>query len=416
METSVRTTKRFVPAGESAPAARRFVADALHGFDDHVLFAADLLTGELVANAVLHAGTAIDVEVATSPSGVRIAVTDGAPERAVLLRPADTDAATGRGLQLVEAMSDGSGVEVAGTTKTVWFELRTGGGRRTVSSWQSPAPLASRTVPVRLVDLPVGLSRAAQRHRGALIREAQLALAAGTVGLDVENDDLWATAGLNDLLDAGLEAVYSALSPDTASVSCTVEVPTECGPAAATLAWVLDALNRAAARGIFLTRPALPEVRRYRLWLIGEILRQLDGDPPIPWSRAPASDDQGTAERLDWDAERIHGTDVATVIADDDNCIVAANAAAAELLGWQAAELAGQRLTVIIPPALRERHVTGFTNFLLTGESRVMGLPLRVSALRRDGTAVPVLLTLGVEHSNLGRVVFVGEIRPARLD
>jgi len=409
-----RTARRFPPVAESAAAARRFVADALDAAGEEILFAADLLTGELVANAILHAGTAVDVEVLVGDVVVRVSVSDGAPERRVLPRRLDRDAETGRGLQLVEAMSDRFGVEIADTSKTVWFELRSGDKDRAASTWDVPPVRSESRVGIHLVGMPVGLSRAALRHRGALIREAQLALASSDAAhLGVGREDLLATAGINDVLDTAFASVYSGLAPEVGAVDCTIGVPAGCGPAAATLAWVMDTLNERARSGLFLTRPALPEVRRFRLWTIGEILRQLDGDPPTPWTSTPDEEEHTPADRIAWDTGRISSTETPSVAADDDNLIVAVNEAAASMLRWEASELAGKRLTAIIPPAHRERHVAGFTNFLLTGESRIIGVPVKVAALRRDGTTVPIVLTVGLEHTVTGRPVFVGELRPA---
>lgn len=388
------------------------MAESMEGLDDDLLFAADLLTGELVANAFLHAGTEIAVQVNTSSDGARIAVTDGAPDRHVVPRHHDPEAMIGRGLQLVEAMSSRFGVSVADDTKTVWFEIRADDRAIPVSTWDTPASPLQTHVTIQLLDAPVGLTRAAQRHRSALLREAQLALLAEVDGFGVRQEDLAATAGLNDLIDSALNTAYDQLPPGSATMRCMLEVPPDSGPAAATLAWVLDALNAAATEGAFLTRPALPEVRRYRVWMIGEILRQLDNDPPMPWTMGPAGDDAVKVDPVQWDAGQIHETDVATIAADDDNRVIAVNRAAGRLLGWDPDRLIGQRLTVIIPPSHRDRHVAGFTTFLLTGEARVMGVPIRVPALRSDGTMVSVNLTVGVEHSNLGRVVFVGELRP----
>jgi PAS domain S-box-containing protein len=331
----------------------------------------------------------------------------------VLPRRLDRDAETGRGLQLVEAMADRFGVEIGDTAKTVWFELRPDGGDRPASTWDVPAATSQSQVGIRLLGMPVGLSRAALRHRGALVREAQLALASGAPDLGVRREDLVATAAINDALDAAFASVYAGLAAETGAADCTINVPAGCGPAAATLAWVMDTLNETARSGALLTRPALPEVRRFRLWMIGEILRQLEGDPPTRWTSTPESENHTPADPVAWDTARILDSDTPTVAADDDNLILAVNEAAASTLRWEASELAGRRLTAIIPSAYRERHVAGFTNFLLTGKSRIIGVPVKVAALRGDGTTVPIVLTVRVEHTVTGRAVFVGELRPA---
>jgi PAS domain S-box-containing protein len=49
---------------------------------------------------------------------------------------------------------------------------------------------------------------------------------------------------------------------------------------------------------------------------------------------------------------------------------------------------------VIVPPSLRERHRAGFARHLATGESRVLGRRLEMTALCADGKEIPVELTI----------------------
>jgi len=163
-----------------------------------------------------------------------------------------------------------------------------------------------------------------------------------------------------------------------------------------------------------LTRPSLPEVRRLRIWLLTEVTAQIEGGPVTPW--AGRHDVQGRASReelLEFDPTDVHARSVPAVAADDDNTILAVNDGAASLLGWDPEELVGERITALIPPEWRERHAAGFTNFLLTGESTIIGRPTLVPALRHDGVTVEVSLTIEVEQSHHGRTVFVAELSPA---
>lgn len=54
--------------------------------------------------------------------------------------------------------------------------------------------------------------------------------------------------------------------------------------------------------------------------------------------------------------------------------------------GWTRAELVGKPLTTIIPPALRESHLVGFSRFLVTEKPRLLGRALRLPILCRDGS------------------------------
>jgi anti-sigma regulatory factor (Ser/Thr protein kinase) len=85
-------------------------------------FVATLLTSELVTNAILHAGTEIEVEVTLEAGRARVAVKDRnsqLPEP----RTGPRDATTGRGLRLVAAMASAWGAERIDDGKVVWFDL-----------------------------------------------------------------------------------------------------------------------------------------------------------------------------------------------------------------------------------------------------------------------------------------------------
>jgi anti-sigma regulatory factor (Ser/Thr protein kinase) len=107
----------------SASAARRFLASTLRSWDVAGLeITAQLLLGELVANAVLHARTPIVVRLARISDGLRMEVTDRSP-RIPRQRHYAADATTGRGLALVAALARRWGVEPADEGKSVWCEI-----------------------------------------------------------------------------------------------------------------------------------------------------------------------------------------------------------------------------------------------------------------------------------------------------
>jgi len=87
----------------------------------------ELLASELLANAVLH-GTQraperpIRIEFALEDDRVRVAVSDSVLRRPVVLHP-EPIAPAGRGMAIVEAMSDRWGVHESPDGKTVWFEV-----------------------------------------------------------------------------------------------------------------------------------------------------------------------------------------------------------------------------------------------------------------------------------------------------
>ena len=102
----LRVARRMLEPVLRAPAlARAFLREILAGWpaaghqDD-----AMVVVDELVANAVLHAGTEIELRFALQDDRLGIAVADRAPSRPNLSRPAEV-AESGRGLLLVDALA-----------------------------------------------------------------------------------------------------------------------------------------------------------------------------------------------------------------------------------------------------------------------------------------------------------------------
>lgn len=406
-------SRRLPPVAQSAREARRFLEASLPGTDPDTVYIAELLTSELVTNAVLHAGTEIELRVWADAESVHVRVFDEVPTRLPIPHERSDEAGTGRGLQMIEHLSAACGVEVSPGGKTVWFELWPHqSDLKPGASWTVPGPAPGDGMPVVLVDVAVGLSRAAQRHRAALLREARLILISGRGIVGVDPSDIRDVAGLNDLLDSALSLAVSQ-DPTASKLTMEVEMPRECGPVALRLSEVIDVLNAAARSGLLLTRPSLPEVRRLRRWMLTEVANQLEGRPPSPWvGQHDLTDRAAPEDHAEYDPTDVHARSVPAVAADDDNSILAVNQAASSLLGWDPSELVGERITVIVPPEWRERHVAGFTNFLLTGESNIIGKPTLVPALHRNGTTLDVFLKIDVEQSRNGRTVFVAELDP----
>ena len=83
------------------------------------------------------------------------------------------------------------------------------------------------------------------------------------------------------------------------------------------------------------------------------------------------------------------------VAIDHEGCITEFNPAAERTLGYRRADVLGQRLVdLIVPPSLREKHREGFGRYLATGESRVLGRRLEMTALCSDGREIPVEIAI----------------------
>lgn len=128
-------TAAYQPEPTAAAAARRFVRDTLqtwlitgaaadgHGLVDDAV----LLTSELVTNAVVHAGTPVEVSCKLTDGGVEVVVSDGHPAKLVPEPPENehipAERTSGRGLLLPAALASAWGVTYGRAAKAVWFRI-----------------------------------------------------------------------------------------------------------------------------------------------------------------------------------------------------------------------------------------------------------------------------------------------------
>ncbi|MEU3661378.1 ATP-binding protein [Streptomyces sp. NPDC032940] len=404
------TPVRRLPAHpQSAGEARRFVRDVLDGVAPDAADTAQLLVSELVTNAVVHAHTEVEVRAWAADGRVHVHVSDREPGRGLVPHKGGTAyAGTGRGLAMVEEMASSHGVLVGEDHKTVWFELWPDTPEPPTSGWTLPDAPATATATVELGDAPGALQEAARQHRGALLRECLLAAFADDRS-DVPSADLLTAHDANHLVDAALSAA-SEESRHGDLYTVRLRVPADARDDVLTLNRVLDAAQETARQGRLLTRPALPQIRAANHWLLGQITDQLAGRAPTAWTQVAREPSTTPPELAPWDPSRLQAGDTPGIAADDGNRIIAVNEAAAHLLGWPAQDLIGRRITVIIPEHLRDRHVAAFTSLLLTGQSRILGRPVAVPALRRDGRQVEISLCIQTQEATDGRSVFVAHL------
>lgn len=122
----VRTV--LTPHPTSVGAARRFVRDVLTSrrIADPVVDTVELLTSEVVTNAIVHGQSGPQLEVTVAGGIVRVAVHDLSPDLPVR-RLGRLDDVSGRGVVIVEELATTWGVEQERNgTKQVWFEVGTG--------------------------------------------------------------------------------------------------------------------------------------------------------------------------------------------------------------------------------------------------------------------------------------------------
>lgn len=90
--------------------------------DDELAYDLQLLTSEVVTNAVTHTQAACAVSVQWDGECLRLEVTDMAPTLALASQASSLDE-NGRGLLLVNALATAWGSEPCATGKKTWFEL-----------------------------------------------------------------------------------------------------------------------------------------------------------------------------------------------------------------------------------------------------------------------------------------------------
>jgi phosphoserine phosphatase RsbU/P len=145
----------------AAQRARAFLAYELADvLVDDGLDTAKLLVSELVTNSLTHAASALQVECVSTASAVTVRVSDADTGPLVSGCVGSELAEGGRGLVLVEKLSDAWGTEHSGGRKTVWFRLPTTAGS---------AP-ADTTVPTTTAGLADGcVLRSAERRLRTLV-------------------------------------------------------------------------------------------------------------------------------------------------------------------------------------------------------------------------------------------------------
>lgn len=116
---------RLEPTAASAGKARRWSEErAARAGVGAVSDTLGLLVSELVSNVVLHAQTPCEVSISRVGSRLRVEVRDGSARLPRAAGKPDPFALSGRGMLLVDALSDSHGAEpLDDGGKLVWFEL-----------------------------------------------------------------------------------------------------------------------------------------------------------------------------------------------------------------------------------------------------------------------------------------------------
>ena len=121
----IETKTTLSPYPQSVSAARRFVRDVLMSrhVSDQVVHVVELLTSEVVTNAIVHARSATQLAVEVNDGSVRVAVRDDSG-RSPVRHLHSVDDESGRGVVIIDQLASAWGVEQERNGgKRVWFEV-----------------------------------------------------------------------------------------------------------------------------------------------------------------------------------------------------------------------------------------------------------------------------------------------------
>ena len=100
----------------------------------------------------------------------------------------------------------------------------------------------------------------------------------------------------------------------------------------------------------------------------------------------------------------------AIICANGKNQITSWNAAAEDIFGYSVEEALGRPLDIIMPDEMRARHGAGLARVASGGPARIIGTSVNLTAKRRDGSEVPIELSLS-QWSEAGEPQFGAIIR-----
>ncbi|GAC1532782.1 MAG: hypothetical protein NVS3B12_11210 [Acidimicrobiales bacterium] len=291
------------PESSSAAVARRWVVERLSHFREDASDDVALLVTEVVTNAIIHAKTSIDVGVSIVAGAARVEVVDRSPVFPTA-KNYTVNAATGRGLTLLDALATTWGAEIlpgGPVGKVVWFEVADGDRDHApvvpdffdLDAFAEVDDLEATTstaelVSVHLFGVPIRLLSEVSEQYDALFREFRLLAERSSNAPELPGrlitlvDDLTGryrsfTTGTSAELDA-------AKASQRSSIDLEFRLPPEAGPATARYNDLLDEADRYCAAGSLLTLAPSPEAVALRKWLLGEFVRQVAGGTPVAWA------------------------------------------------------------------------------------------------------------------------------------
>jgi PAS domain S-box-containing protein len=100
----------------------------------------------------------------------------------------------------------------------------------------------------------------------------------------------------------------------------------------------------------------------------------------------------------------------AVIVSDVAGNVVLWNAGAERLFGWTEAEAMGQRMDMIVPERLRQRHWDGYDKSMATGQTKYAHDVLRVPAVDKAGRALSIAFTVFMLFGADGKPTACGSV------
>lgn len=296
----------------SASDARRWVSEVCRRLDRHDLVeCAELGVSELVANAILHANAPYTVRVRGTVSHPRIEVLDGSTSPPVPPTPRNSDdleflLTFGRGLSMVAqcALSWGASIEQQG--KVVWFEpaptMHEDDSAELVIDWHDaavPEPISESAVEVQLLGVDVPLYASLDRQYNELRRELRLLSLSHQSDYPLAGD---LTAMFADFErqfpETYTEQIRAAQAEGRPRIDMVFPLVPEAGPIFETMTEMFDVADAFCSAERLLSLARTSQQRELHLWLLGELISQLEGASPQAWQATRAVDGHGSTSQV----------------------------------------------------------------------------------------------------------------------
>lgn len=106
----------------------------------------------------------------------------------------------------------------------------------------------------------------------------------------------------------------------------------------------------------------------------------------------------------------------AMVISDRQGTIVSFSKGAEKMFGYAEADVLGENVALLMPSPDREAHDSYMDHYKTTGEARIIGIGRVTTARHRDGSTIPIKLSIGnLDLDNqLGFVAFMRDLSESR--